>query len=79
MRESTPFSAVAETYVEVLAINNPPGTTGIGLPEHGHELSDYSPKGTGRWAGELWHTLRLIEETPGADATDEVTATIMTE
>ena len=79
MRKSTPLDAVAEAHVEALAVNDPLEATGIGLPGHDHELPDYSPEGTGRWADELRRTLRLIEETPRTDAVDEVTAAAMTE
>ena len=61
MRKSTPLDAVAEAHVEALAVNDPLEATGIGLSGYDHELPDYSPEGTGRWADELRRTLRLIE------------------
>ena len=79
MRTSTPLDAVAEAHVDALAAHDPLAATGIGLPGHDHELPDYSPEGTGRWADELRRTLRLIEETPRTDAVDEVTAAAMME
>ena len=79
MRTSTPLDAVAEAHVDALAAYDPLAATGIGLPGHDHELPDYSPEGTGRWADELRRTLRVIEETPRTDAVDEVTAAAMME
>ena len=79
MRTSTPLDAIAEAHVDALAATDPLAATQIGLPGHDHELPDYSPEGTQRWADELRRTLRLIEEAPKTDAIDEVTAAAMTE
>ena len=46
---------------------------------HVAALAAHDPLAAGRWADELRRTLRLIEETPRADAVDEVTAAAMME
>lgn len=79
MRTPTSLDAVAEAHVDALASHNPLNATWCGLPGHDHELPDFSPEATGRWADELRRTLHLVREAPKVDEADEVTAAAMTE
>jgi len=75
----SPVYAIADQYVERVAALDPIAATGMGLPGHEHELTDYSPAGEAARAAHTSETLAALAAAPITSDDDRVAREVMAE
>ncbi len=79
VRQATAIDAIADAYTERLASLDPIAATGMGIPGHDHQMTDFSPDGHEERAELNRETLAKLSATPAADEVDRITVLAMTD